>query len=94
MKRWLGIAIAVALMFALGAGTVSAADTKGAAQTKSEVKGKIQRYDPINRVLTLAGGQAFTVPRNVRLDNLPPGIEVTITYTIERGVNTIYDIKK
>ena len=94
MQRWFGIALAAFLAFALPAGGASAADAKGAAQATKEAQGKIQRYDPINRVLTLAGGQTFSVPRNVRLDNLPPGIEVTITYTIERGVNTVYDIKK
>ena len=94
MKRWLARAVAALLVVALPAGRASAADAKGAAQATKEAQGKIQRYDPINRVLTLAGGQSFSVPRNVRLDNLPPGVEVTITYTVERGVNTIYEIKK
>lgn len=83
----------------LGAGQAQAADPKAVVATppapqRLEVKGKIQRYNAVNRMLVIVGGQSFNVPRTVRVDNIPPGLEVTITSTVERGQNTIYEIQK
>lgn len=97
MTRLLALALLAAAT--LGAGQAQAADPKGvvatpAAPQRLEVKGKIQRYDAVNRILVIVGGQSFNVPRTVRVDNIPPGLEVTITYTVERGQNTIYEIQR
>ena len=98
MTRLLALAL-LAAAAAVSAAPAHAADPKAVVATppapqRLEVKGKIQRYDAVNRILVIVGGQSFNVPRTVRVDNIPPGLEVTITYTVERGQNTIYEIQK
>lgn len=80
MKKFLGVATALALLGMAGAASAD------------EASGTIQSVDPDARTIVLEDGSTFTVGEAVDLESLSPGTEVTVSYEEQDGTKTATEV--
>lgn len=77
MKKVLGIALALLLVFA------------GAGAWAAEIEGKIQKVDPTDRVFVLEDGSQLWVAEGLAMDTLKEGASVKASYEERDGKKII-----